>query len=164
MVRWAASLFVVGCRFGNAVPVNTDATPDDTPVDSDGSRLCPNGFTASGSHCFVFNNANNAWSSARIGCQTVQADLAWPPDAMTLQAMTDLAGGGHDYWVGISDAMTPGVYMTVSGQMATYLPWGLGEPKMTGACVRVHKQGGGPTFMADRCDVTLPAVCDLPAM
>jgi hypothetical protein len=164
-VRWVATLFVVGCRFGAAVPVHGDAMVD-APVDTVGSdvpRVCPNGYTASGSHCLVLNSANNAWANARTACQVLGADLAWPPDAATLQAMTDVAQG-HDYWIGISDPMNTGVWVTVSGANAPYLPWGLGEPKSTGACVRVHKQGSGPTFITQQCDNTTPSVCDLPPM
>lgn len=163
-VRWVATLLVVGCRFGDAVPVKADAM--DAPVDgvrSDGSGVCPNGYTASGSHCLVLNNANNAWANARTACQVLGADLAWPPDATTLQAMTDLAQG-RDYWIGISDPMNTDVWVTVNGETATYLPWGLGEPRMTGTCVRVHQQGGGPTFVSEKCDLNMPSVCDLPPM
>jgi len=158
------SLLVVGCRFGAAVPVDTDALPD-APGDTatDGSRLCPSGYTASGSHCFIANSANNAWAAARLPCQVMHGDLAWPPDEATLQTMTELSGG-RDYWIGISDPMGTGVWTTVSGERATYLPWGLGEPKAGGTCVRVHRQSSGPTFMADKCDQNLPSVCDLPPM
>jgi len=166
IVRWAATLFVVGCRFGDALPVNPDATldaPGDTLMGSDAPRVCPNGYTASGSHCFVFNNANNGWVGARTACEVFGADLAWPPDAATLQVMTGLVQN-HDYWIGISDPNGTGVWMTVAGQMATYLPWGLGEPNLTGACVRVHDQNASPTFISEKCDISLPSICDLPAM
>jgi hypothetical protein len=163
-VRWFATLFVAGCHFGDGVPVKADAASD-APADMtlDAPGMCPNGYTQSGPVCYRVLSAQSTWPSARMTCQASQADLAWPPDAAALQAMTVLEPN-RDFWIGIYDPMNTGVYITVDGSMATFTPWGNGEPKSPGQCVQIHQQNGMHVFVTQSCNINLAAICDVPAM
>ncbi len=57
--------------------------------------------------------------------------LAIPDDAAELAAIVN-AGGQPAIWVGIDDEVVEGMYVTVRGQPATYLPWAPGQPDNKG--------------------------------
>jgi hypothetical protein len=66
-------------------------------------------------------NALVTWAAARAACMADGADL-WVPTTLT-EAIT-LTGD----WVGITDVASEGVWLTVDGDLATFLPWEAGQP------------------------------------
>jgi hypothetical protein len=64
------------------------------------------------------------------------------------------------FWVGVTDSVTEGIYLTTLGPEATYLPWVSGQPNggTTENCVLLGNAGGfydwncpAPQYFACEC-------------
>ncbi|HEY5939060.1 MAG TPA: C-type lectin domain-containing protein [Kofleriaceae bacterium] len=63
-----------------------------------------------------------SWNDAREDCAADGAYLTIPDDA--LEAASDAIGD----WIGITDEVEEGTWMTLEGVPATFLPWQPGQP------------------------------------
>ena len=141
--------------------IGFDAPPNDAPKDGTNSggervaRACrtSSAYTSKAGLMNRYREAtqNVSWIEARSICMGEGADL-WVPD--TLNEATSLDGD----WVGITDVATEGVYLTVEGVPATFLPWEPGQPDGGEAedCVR----NNGSTFEDRECTDTRDFVCE----
>ena len=91
------------------------------------------------------------WSAARDACIVDGADL-WVPNT-ALEAMT-LTGD----WVGITDAANEGVWLTVKGMPATFLPWDTNQPD--GGTQENCGRNQGTTFEDRDCSDLRDYVCE----
>lgn len=98
----------------------------------DGTMLsCPGTYTmlvgaVSNSRYRVVDNSSD-WDSAEAACEADGHHLAIPDDATERDAMYN-ALVTENIWIGVTDRITEGTYLSVTGGTATYLPWGAGEP------------------------------------
>ena len=100
--------------------------PGDANDANGSSGLCgsnPAYLHRSGSpHAYRAVDGNADWAAARASCEADGAYLAIIDDAAEAAL---LPGEG---WVGYTDAATEGVWLTVRGDQAAFLPWQSGEP------------------------------------
>lgn len=124
---------------------------------------CPATYTTlpnAGSHVYKLTVNAAVWSTQRTRCEAEGAYLAIPADQAELEALTTAAAAQRT-WIGISDTQNEGTFRTVNGDVATYLPWGAGEPdNAMGGQDCVAALMASPTIQDDRCSDTLPAVCE----
>ena len=78
-----------------------------------------------------------SWDDAQAFCELDGAHLPIIDDAM--EAQESLIND----WVGITDVLVEGEWRTVKGNLATFLPWGAGEPAggTTDNCGRIDNSG-----------------------
>ncbi len=113
-----------------------------------------------GAHVYKLTVNAAVWSTQRDRCAAEGAYLAIPGDQAELEALTTAAAAQRT-WIGISDTQNEGVYRTVNGDVATYLPWSAGEPdNAMGGQDCVSAVMATPNIQDDRCSDTLPAVCE----
>lgn len=140
-------------------PPGTDAMIDAPPVSG-----CPVGYAPlpalSSTHQYRKLLTTAGWTNHRAACggEPGNVYLAIPDDTLEIQALVTLAG--TDFWVGISDAATEGIYMDVKGIPATFLPWAAAEPDNAGNqdCVRALSPSG--TIETLNCGITAIAICE----
>lgn len=99
-----------------------DANPVDVPaagVCADDARYVA---VAGLPHRYRTVAVERSWDQARTDCAADGAYLAIPDDALEAgsEAIRD--------WVGITDAVQDGVWLTLDGVPATFLPWLPGQP------------------------------------
>lgn len=133
----------------------------DAGVDAPTTGACPASYTAlpnAGTH--VYRVAASAdWVTQRNGCEQDGGYLAIPDTIEELQAITT-ASAATDTWIGIHDRITEGMYITVKGDPATFLPWAAGEPNNGGNQDCVSAQMASPTIATNPCSLSFPAVCE----
>jgi hypothetical protein len=161
-----------GQRFGDAsgpyagqcvsANVGSDAGID-AAVDSPAPSGC-DGFTAIAGqpHLYKMIATTADWNTQHDGCAgaSSSAYLAIPDDATELTALDTFAGAVATYWIGIGDMGQEGVYVTVKGATATFLPWATGEPDnaMNSDCVSAITAAA--QFQDDRCMTHESAICE----
>jgi hypothetical protein len=107
---------------------HADAAPGDTGGSGDAApgacRTNADYGPAGGSaHAYkVVANGDASWEMARVSCEADGAYLAILDDAAEAGL---LPGNG---WIGATDAAMEGVWLTVRGAPAPFLPWKAGEP------------------------------------
>jgi hypothetical protein len=103
-----------------APPADT-AAPADTPAAACRANpaYAPIGQSA---HAYRAVDGNAAWATAKASCEVEGAYLAILDDAAELAIFP---GNG---WIGVTDAATEGVWLTLRGDPAPFLPWQAGEP------------------------------------
>ena len=140
-----------------------DAPPGDAPP-ADAPSGCPAGYGAlpglASTHRYRRLPAAAGWTNQRAACGAEGANvyLAIPDDAAELAAILTLAEASA--WVGISDAATEGVFVTVLGVPATFLPWAPGEPDNQGNQDCVRALSPAATFETLGCAIPAIAVCE----
>ena len=121
-----------------------DGRTVDAPADARSTidaRVCPAGYaTVPGapatSKYKLFGNApsndqGNTWTAGKGLCDADGTHLViveTAAEAIALGAVIPLAPSSPYYWEGITDAAQEGVWLTVLGTAATYLPWSPGQP------------------------------------
>lgn len=128
---------------------------------------CPAGFAmiagGQGMHRYRLINATDGWSAQRGACTAItsSAYLAIPDDAEELEAIATLSAASAS-WVGLSDTVTEGVFVTVKGTAAAYLPWDANQPDDNGTqgedCVII--QTSSAKLRDERCTSKFRAVCE----
>jgi hypothetical protein len=106
-----------------------DPLGDDTssPGDAIASR-CPTSYARVGDSCYRLG-PEATWLDGELACEAdgVGAHLATIGDADEANRLL-ATFAINDYWIGMSDRVTEGVYLDVTGEPAPYLPWVPGEP------------------------------------
>ncbi len=145
----------VGVDAAVDVPVSIDAGID--------GLGCPAGYASTGGlpHMYKPMPIADNWMNQSNHCTADGANvyLAIPDDATELGALDTLAAAPL-YWVGIDDMQTEGVYVTVRGKPAPYLPWKPGEPDnmMNSDCIAAISASA--QLEDDKCDTHYPAICE----
>jgi hypothetical protein len=107
---------------------------DFEPIDDPGVAGCPAGYTDAAPGCYrVVANppVEPVWIDAEAACEAdgpgahlvVVGDLAEAQRIWTL-----IPAGLDDHYIGASDRVSEGVYLTVTNQAMTFLTWGTSEP------------------------------------
>lgn len=134
----------------DASQVTADASVD-APIDA---HTCPPDFmTLSGGQptsrykrYSYQQNAGNAVTFAQASqiCTNAGGYLAIPNDSDELEALDGISQNPYErgYWVGITDQDQEGVWRTVLGDLATYLPWNVGQPNggLAANCVAGYEE------------------------
>jgi len=128
-----------------------DADPNapDADLDHPDSRPmanCPGNYVSAGeqSSRYRYIMTTSTWTAAEATCEGDGAGihLAVFDDGIELAALRSVVGD-TDVWTGVTDRITEGSYLSVTGLPAPFLPWSNGEP--TGAaedCVSVEVDDG----------------------
>jgi hypothetical protein len=122
-VRFLACVVVIGC-----------GRIDFDPLADAGDVPCPAGYTDTAPGCYrVVANppVEPLWLDAEAACELdgPGAHLVTVSDLEEAQRIwTMLPGGIDDHYIGASDRVTEGAYVTVTNQPMTFLLWGPGDP------------------------------------
>jgi len=151
-VRWVVfSLLLASCRIGfdhrgandDVVPVD-DARSEaivDVPFDDTAPVNCPQGYASIGIAGSKYKPIDNSltWSQAQAACVADGTHLAIIDNINERSAVTGLLPT-RDLWLGVTDRITIGTWRTVTGDIATYLPWDSSEPDadVTDRCVETE--------------------------
>ncbi len=131
-------------------------TPRDTPV-----ALCPASYTIAGDDGtrFRIDPMRSTWDVAEAACEADAADghLVTFHELEETTRVAAAAGNGA-FWVGVSDRITEGTFLFVTGTAATYLPWQAGAPTAGGPdCVSWTPTA--QTYLDEDCTLVRPHVC-----
>lgn len=112
-------------------------------------------------HLYYLFTTPSDFTTQRSACaaQGTTTYLAIPDDAAELQAIVALAAQPA-VWVGLTDQVVEGTFMTVRGMPAPFLPWAAGQPddKPPGEdCVAALPDS---TLDDQQCSNSLRAVCE----
>lgn len=161
------------CTSGGNTQDDADVNPviDMQMVDSTSADVpaaqCPTGYVTltggNAGHMYKVLTAAADWGAQEAACQltTVKSHLAVPDDLAELTALDAAVGGTLRHWVGVTDVVTEGTFVTVLGATATYLPWDPPAPDDAGPgehCVEAIP--ATHEFNDERCNQTRPAVCE----
>jgi hypothetical protein len=135
--------------------------------------VCPATYQPAGNSASVYRMLPDSltWFAGESACQVEGAHLVVLDDLEEESAVLPLipptgGGGGanvsgDEVWIGISDLETEGVFLTVRGDPATFLPWDSGEPNDSAPgedCAQVFASGGAFNDLA--CDSVLRVMCE----
>ncbi len=145
---------------GDGAPVD-DATilVDATPVDAappDAARCV--GYVASGTSKYRAITTTRSWVDAEHGCEADGAHLA----VLDNEDESTRVGGmlsGAEIWIGLSDRVTEGSFITVTGT-TPYLPWSGNQPDDFFGEDCVVRYGNGRLNDADCSDIPHAYVCE----
>lgn len=181
-----ALLVLVGCgRFGfdsgsprrdSEVPPNESAFIDaeiavDAMLTTDAPTLvldagqCPTNYMKLGTSCYRFSVTQvPRWIDGELACEAdgVGSHLVTIDNATEGNLLASSIAI-NDYWAGMSDRITEGVYRNVTGEPAPYLVWVPGEP--TSSDCAQFDDGG--LFHVSTCDTSDEYLCEFdgrPAM
>ncbi len=138
------------------------------PIDAvDGAPVgCPGTYTTISSgtpnHVYRLTAGGASWDAQRAACTATSASayLAIPDDLAELQAMITLSPTTN-VWIGISDTVTEGTFVTVRGAVPPFLPWITGAPDdgpPSEDCVDVVSTL--TQINDERCNTSLRAICE----
>jgi hypothetical protein len=128
---------------------------------TDGAMLsCPGNYAML---LGAFNNSryrvvdeSEDWDAAQAACLADGHHLAIPDDASELNAMyTALVT--ENIWIGVTDRITEGTYLRVTGGVQTYLPWDIGEPDMEDC---IYIDGLTTQLVAQGCSSGRRYICE----
>lgn len=138
---------------GAAVPDQSlpDKGVPDAPVKPDTFK-CPSGYTlksAGSCHKHVTNNAD--WLSAEKSCEQDGAHLVVVNNSQENSSLP------NNVWIGISERVTAGVYLTVTGIVQPFTAYAPGEPVAGGGqCIEARPDG----WHDDGCQEAKDYVCE----
>ncbi|XP_076980489.1 mannose-binding protein A-like [Tamandua tetradactyla] len=115
----------------------------------------------SGKKFYVTNGEKMPFSRVKALCAQLQATVATPKNAEENKAIQDMATGS--VFLGITDEVTEGQFMYVTGGRLTYNNWKKDEPNNHGSgedCVILLKDG---VWNDISCSSSFQAVCEFPA-
>uniref|UniRef100_A0A1I7U656 VWFA domain-containing protein n=1 Tax=Caenorhabditis tropicalis TaxID=1561998 RepID=A0A1I7U656_9PELO len=107
-------------------------------------RVCDDGWTATGSHCFKFSFEQKSWYAALADCHSEQAVLTGVFNQVEQEGL-DYGTNEAQFWIGLSDILNPGQWewdtlddkLNLTLQDTQYTNWATGQPVMdnTKKCV-----------------------------
>lgn len=115
----------------------------------------------SGKKFYVTNGEKMPFSRVKALCAQLQATVATPKNAEENEAIRDVAT--DSVFLGITDEVTEGQFMYVTGGRLTYSNWKRDEPNNYGSgedCVILLKDG---VWNDISCSSSFQAVCEFPA-
>jgi hypothetical protein len=151
-------------------------TADDYICEYDGRRgaspawgVCPVSYTFSGRGCYRarvgISGGDYSWLDAEALCE---ADVAGAHLAV-IESSQELADADAvaaaraiaDYWIGLSDLATEGVYVSVTNTMPSYLPWN-GAP--TGGTALNCVRASAGIYSDQPCETGDDVMCEYDAI
>lgn len=168
MVRAAGVLVLLvagGCRLGFEVRTESDAsTAGDSPgaaTDSGApSANCKTSYTFLYGTSKYRGGGSDTWTSFEADCESdgVGMHLAVIDSAAELAGLAPLAANTPT-WIGISDLVTEGTFVSVTGASPAVLPWAIGHPTANGPdCVLWDPATN--TFTDEACGNPHPRICE----
>lgn len=164
-------LVVAGCRIGFD-PQLGDAMPADGMITGDGitDGPRPDGFlapcpatyqtvVAMTSKYRPVENTSASWDQAQAACAAEGQHLAIFETQNERDVIATLLPT-RDFWVGVTDRVTLGTWLTVTGVPATYLPWTVGEPDVVTTERCVETESPAFNYIDQLCSATLRYVCE----
>jgi hypothetical protein len=139
------------------------STGIDAPM-ADAAAGCPVGYAAlpgvTSTHRYRLVATAAGWTNQRAICGAEPANvyLAIPDDVTELQALVTLAAA--NLWVGISDAANEGMYVTIQGTPAPFLPWSVGEPDNAGNQDCIRALAASAQLETTTCGSLAIAICE----
>lgn len=115
----------------------------------------------SGKKLYVTNGERMPFSKVKALCAELRATVATPKNAEENKAIQDVAGGTA--FLGITDEVTEGQFMYVTGGRLAYSNWKKDEPNDHGSgedCVTLLQDG---LWNDISCSSSFLAVCEFPA-
>nr|XP_020040312.1 mannose-binding protein A-like [Castor canadensis] len=115
----------------------------------------------SGKKFYVTNGEMMPFSKVKSLCRELRATVAAPKDAEENRAIQNVAN--DNAFLGITDEVTEGQFMYVTGGRLTYSNWRKDEPNNHGSgedCVIILKEG---IWNDISCSASFLAVCEFPA-
>ncbi|CAI2355613.1 unnamed protein product [Caenorhabditis sp. 36 PRJEB53466] len=134
------------------------------------ARVCDDGWTPDGSHCFKFGFDRKTWYEAVADCHNEQAVLTGVFNQGEQDGMNK-ASEGAQFWIGLSDVLTMGQFEwdTIDGKLnltlqdTQYTNWMTGQPVVTSDKRCVVDWNTGPKesrgWMTDDCTKKYLYVC-----
>lgn len=139
------------------VPVDAQLAVD-APVLALDAGECPPTYTRMGSSCYRYSAVPAPqWLDGELACEAdgVGAHLVTIDDAAEA-AMLATAFNTNDFWIGVTDLVEEGVYRNVTGELAPYLNWRVGEPSSSD-CAQLDEIA---EFHISPCDTSDEYVCE----
>ncbi|XP_071940909.1 macrophage mannose receptor 1-like [Antedon mediterranea] len=125
---------------------------------------CGAGWIGHEYRCVKIVNSPKTWQDAEKDCNTNNGNLMSIHDQFgqaLLESELSLENG-NNYWIGLSDTVTPGTYVWSDGASVSYTNWAQGQPDNSGGdCVSITSGQSSPGFWIDtNCALGLPYVCE----
>jgi hypothetical protein len=148
-----------------------DARPDAPP---DAPRVCPTGYAAiaggpamSKYKVFAFSGPpapdnSEAWLTAQSTCANDGTHLAYPDDASEATALDNAIATdpmSPYIWIGLTDAVTKGTWLTSLGATPPYVNWSGGSPPNGGTTHNCALMNNG-TMYDWYCTTPYPFACE----
>jgi hypothetical protein len=101
--------------------------PDAGAIDA--GPPCPIGYVRGPSSCYEYVTTNTFWLDAEQACEAEGAHLVVLDDALEEAYVESIVPpGSSDTWIGLSDTVREGQYVWVTGALAWFTNWSVGQP------------------------------------
>lgn len=170
-MRLGLVLLLAACRIGfddtrmasDDAPM-VDAAPD-TASDSaiDASNVgCPGEYVSVAGTTSKYKAVDNSstWLQAQAACVAEGTHLVIFEDATERAIITAALLPQADWWVGVTDRVALGTWLTVTNETATYLPWSAGEPDLIATERCVEAESPAFNFIDQDCASGRRYVCE----
>jgi len=139
---------------------------DGIPAVSLAWGVCPEGYTLLGNGCYRFvvsgAGAPGTWFDAEADC----ADDGYGTHLIVVTSLTEaqfadqIAGAGTaDFYIGATDLVTEGTWLTVANEPQVFLDWDVGEPN-NGTSQNCVLLANGDVMSSAVCDNSDDYVCE----
>ncbi len=152
-----------GIRDGEVEDAARDARRDGDDDDDDApgdAGACPQSYVvlpaAGTSSRYRAVDDSQTWQAAEAACEADGHHLAIP-DAASERTALYQALLTENIWVGVTDRVVEGTWMTVIGTPATYVPWAPGEPDAEDC---VYISSATSLFVAQDCGSGRRYICE----
>lgn len=134
----------------------------DAGADSgDAALVCPPTYTRDGTSCYRASADTRTWLAAEAACEAdgLGAHLAIIDDAAEAAIVSQYRTSETDNaWIGVSDRVLEGTYLTVVNRAPTYLQFANGQPDGAGQnCIQL---GTGIELRDNGCDSLDDYICE----
>ncbi len=161
-------VLAAGCRIGFE-RVGDMMPADGSTGDSITDGLRPDGFLAPCPASYQTVGATTSryravddsisWDQAQAACAADGQHLAIFETQNERDLITALLPA-RDLWVGVTDRVTLGTWLTVTGVPATYLPWAAGEPDVVTTERCVETESPAYNYIDQLCSQGRRYVCE----
>jgi hypothetical protein len=162
-------LISAGCGRFNFRDVPVDAAPDapDAAIDADDRAIDPCAATydkSFGISSYRLETTAVAWDVAERACEADGRGmhLVLFGDSPEMNAVERIEMG-TPIWVGLTDRITDGEFVNVTGPMPLFMPWRTDDPSFTGpGCVAFDPNAR--TYHDVACNTPVAYVCECDGM
>jgi hypothetical protein len=171
-MRSGVLVLLAACRIGfddtrmasDDAPV-IDAAPDTPTTDSAIDAInadCPASYTAIPGTTSKYKAVDNSstWTQAQSACVADGTHLVIFDNATERSLVTGVLLPLDDWWVGVTDRVALGTWLTVTNEPAAYLPWTSGEPDLVSTERCVEAESPAFNFIDQDCAAGRRYVCE----